>query len=166
MGASRRVEVQESRPDDRGVSKVVGVVLMTAIVIALASTVAVMVTGFGGMLSDPTPQVAFDATQHEDVEDRSVFHPELSGSGAVLEISHTAGDQFDPSKAYVVLEDPNGVIDEGYWIGGDTGQENAVSTTDALYPYSSTMDNNKVTILWKDEASGSVLFEWEGPDYE
>ena len=166
MGASRRADGQESRPDDRGVSKVVGVVLMVAIVVALASTVAVMVTGFGGMLSDPAPQVAFDVTQHEDVADRSEIHPEISGGGAVLEISHTGGDQFDPSKAYVILEDPNGVVDEVYWTDGNTGQASTVSTDDAIYPHSSTMDNNKVTILWRDEGSSSVLFEWKGPDYE
>ena len=166
MGGSRWVDGQEDRPDDRGVSKVVGVVLMVAIVIALASTVAVMVTGFGGFLSEPAPQVAFDVTQHEDVEDRSEIHPEISGGGAVLEISHTGGDQFDPSKAYVILEDPDGVVDEVYWTDGNTGQASTVSTADAIYPYSSTMDNNKVTILWRDEGSSSVLFEWKGPDYE
>ena len=154
------------RRDERAVSKVIGVVLLIAIVIALAAVIAGMVSGFSGQLQEPAPQVAFDVTQHEDVADRSEFHPELSGSGAVLEIRHTAGSQFDPSKAYVILEDPDGVVEEGYWIGGDTGQEIAVSATDALYPYSSTMDNNKVTILWKEGESGSVLFEWEGPDYE
>ena len=50
------------RWDDRAVSKVVGVVLMVAIVITLSAVVAGMVSGFSGQLQDPAPQVAFEAT--------------------------------------------------------------------------------------------------------
>ena len=77
MGSRRGVDAREHASEERAVSKVVGVVLMTAIVIALAATVATMLTGFAGLLNDPAPQAAFSFEYDDDVEDPSAYHSEI-----------------------------------------------------------------------------------------
>ena len=175
MGASRRADGQESRPDDRGVSKVVGVVLMVAIVIALASTVAVMVTGFGGMLSDPAPQASFEFTYYENVDnpqDRfdDEIHPDAD---EVVAIKHIGGDNIDPDSVEVlfrVTSDSGDVIERRTrWSETDTGQNSPPSVTGSMYPYAggtNSFRGGNVTVIWSDPATDNsfILAEWEAPE--
>ena len=167
MGASRCVDLQGYRPGDRGVSKVVGVVLMTAIVV-LAGTLTGMLTGFGGMLPEPGPQVAVDAELHEDIDNPSSIHPELpSSTDEVLVLSHNAGDRFDPSQVDLVIWHDGNVETRVSWHDASTGQEEIVGGVDELYPYAyggATFSERTVQLIWSQEndESGQVLFEWKG----
>lgn len=154
--------------DDRAVSKVVGVVLMIAIVIALASTVAVMVTGLGDTLHQPGPQVAFDAELYENIDDPDSIHPELPGNtNEVLVLTHNAGDRFDPAQVDLVIWHEGAVETRLSWYDASTGQEQIVGGVDELYPYTyggETFSERTVQLIWHEEGreSGQVLFEWEG----
>ena len=152
--------------DERAVSKVIGVVLMVAIVVALAATVGFMVVGFGDMLNEPAPQVSFEATYHEDVEDPDEFHPDLpSNTNEVLVITHNAGDHFDPSRAeYVITRDGEEQF-RARWNEADHGQDAIVSTADALYPHAyggETLSDVTVRIIWHTDDGSSILYEWSG----
>ncbi|MEF8851966.1 MAG: type IV pilin N-terminal domain-containing protein [Haloarculaceae archaeon] len=68
--------------NERGVSEVLGVVLMVSVTVLLAATAASMFFGFQGELSDSAPTMAVD---HE-------FHVE-EGSHR-LEIEHSGGDRI------------------------------------------------------------------------
>lgn len=172
MGARRGAGGYPDTSEDRAVSKVVGVVLMTAIVIALAATVATMLTGFAGLLNEPAPQVAFDATYHNDVDDPDNFHPDLSDEASyevkeVVVIEHLSGDRFDPERTrYVVTRSGTTLLDTT-WADVFHGQEDTVATTDTLYPYaagSETLADVRIQLIWEGEdGQGAVLFEWEGP---
>ena len=177
MGMSRHVDAQESRPDDRGVSKVVGVVLMVAIVIALASTVAVMVTGFGGFLNDPAPQAAFEFTYHENVDNPQERFDEGIDSGAteVVVVEHIGGDGIDPDAVEVLTRltsDSGDVIEyRDSWSETETGQDSSPSITGAMYPYaggSHSLRSGNVTVIWNDPAADRsvILAKWEAPKRE
>ena len=171
MGVSRRAGRQESRLDDRGVSKVVGVVLMTAIVIALASTVAVMVTGFGGMLSDPAPQASFSFEYDDGVEDPAVYHPDLEpGTSELVLVEHTGGDAVDTDN--LVLE-VTGVHEDGHtetvtipWNETTDGDIASLSVTNKAYPRVVGDDwtfknGGEVSIYWVDDSgTATILASW------
>ena len=176
MGGSRCVDGQGDRPDDRGVSKVVGVVLMVAIVIALASTVAVMVTGFSGMLNEPPPQANIEFTFYtdEDFDDpQEEFHENISATThELVAIEHEFGDRIDPKDVIVYME--SGSTDQtwrGRWTEGGTGDELTIAFGDTLYPAASlphTLNDGRVQVLWYDDDNdrGIVLGEWYGPNWE
>lgn len=162
--------------DDRGVSKVVGVVLMVAIVGMLAGTTAMMVTGFGDMLNDPAPQVAFEFTYHEDVENPEEFDESVAEYATeVLVIEHIGGDAVDPNDVEIttVLYDDEGneFVLESSWAESTTGSDGGPRITGTMYPYAAgeySLQEGHSTVVWHDPNSDSsyVLAEWEGPDRE
>lgn len=163
--------------DRRAVSKVVGVVLMTAIVIVLAATVATMLTGFAGMLNDPAPQIAFEFTYHEDVEDpQAQFNENITtGADEVLVIEHVGGEAVDPDDIEVISVIPNDsgdeIILEDTWAESSTGSESGPRVTGTMYPHAGggySFRWGKVTVVWHDPDSSNshVLAEWEGPERE
>ena len=170
------VTVRELVADDRGVSKVVGVVLMVAIVGMLAATTATMVMGFGDMLNDPAPQVAFEFTYHEDVEDPEQFDEAVAEYATeVLIIEHIGGDSVDPDDVEVttVLYDDGGseFILEDSWAESTTGSDGGPQITGTMYPYAAgeySLREGHSTVVWHDPNSDSsyVLAKWEGPDHE
>lgn len=161
-----------TRHSERAVSKVIGVVLMTAIVVALAATVAVMLTGFSAVLTEPAPQVAFDTQYHEEVDDPKAFHPDLDpDTSEILEVTHNGGDRFDPARVEYVISRDGTVQFRSTWEASVHGQNNTVATVDTLYPSSigsETLRDVKIQFIWtsEDGESGQVLYEWEGPGYE
>ena len=161
-----------TRGPERAVSKVIGTVLMTAVVVMLAATISVMVTGFGDMLIEPGPQVAFDSEYHEDVENPDRFHPDLDpDTSEILEITHNGGDRFEPSRVEYVISRGNKELFRSTWEDSVHGQEETVATVDTLYPSSigsETLRDVKVQLIWTSETgdSGQVLYEWEGPEFE
>ena len=155
--------------DERAVSKVIGVVLMVAIVVALAATVGFMVVGFGDMLNEPAPQVAFEATYHDDVEDPDEFNPDLpSDTSEVLVITHNAGDRFDPETVELVIRDADGELYRESWRDASTGQDGVVGSADTLYPHaygSGTLSDKRVQLIWTGDGShSSMVLEWSGEE--
>lgn len=156
----------------RAVSKVLGVVLMVAIVVLLASVVWTMVGGFGEELNEPVPQVAFDMEYHDDVEDPENFHPALPGNtNEVLVLTHDAGNQFDPSQVDLVIRQDGEVEFRASWAESSTGQNEVVGSADALYPHafgSATLSDKTIQLVWTegDEGTSQILLEWEGEDVE
>ena len=161
--------------DNRGVSKVIGVVLMVAIVGMLAGTTAMMVTGFGDMLNDPAPQVAFEFTHHEDVDDPherfdESIHPDAT---EVLAIEHIGGDAVNPDQVEVITVVRNSageeIVLEDTWEESETGSDSGPRITGTMYPYSGdeyTLSRGESTVVWHDPDSDNsyVLAKWKGPD--
>ncbi|MFB6309513.1 MAG: type IV pilin [Haloarculaceae archaeon] len=70
---------------DRGVSPVIGVVLIVAIVVILAATVSVYALGFGDRTRSPTPNIAI-TTEYND---------STAGDGHQLSLNVKSGDAVD-----------------------------------------------------------------------
>ena len=73
--------------DDRGVSPVIGVILMVAITVILAAVIAAFVLGLGDTNSS-TPNVTWEYDYNQ--------------SNNVTEVQMTGGDSFDPARVTVV----------------------------------------------------------------
>jgi flagellin-like protein len=83
--------------DDRGVSPVIGVILMVAITVILAAVIAAFVLGLGGS-SNQAPQVTWD-------------YEETNSTTGNYTVIHTGGDSFDNST--VNLDFVNSTVDAG-----------------------------------------------------
>jgi flagellin-like protein len=88
--------------DDRGVSPVIGVILMVAITVILAAVIAAFVLGLGGS-SNQAPQVTWD------------YEENSSGSYTVV---HTGGDSFEAGNVNI--------------FNGSTGQISAGDSTSGV----------------------------------
>ena len=168
------VTVRELVADDRAVSKVVGVVLMVAIVGMLAATTATMVMGFGDMLNDPAPQVNFAFEYDDDVVDgQSQYHESVhEDTTEVVVIEHQGGDRIDPKEVELVIRwvNSSGEIEEwrDTWANAATGQESPVTISGTVYGHvwgGSTTFSGKgsVKLIWQDPDAdrGVVLDKWE-----
>jgi|GEM_PF-6936426 len=174
-GVGRKRSSETGANADRAVSKVVGVVLMTAIVITLAATVATMLTGFAGLLNDPAPQVAFEFEYNDDVQDpQAEYDPNLpENADEVVAVRHMSGDQFDPSNVEIVVRwTHEGSDDIGEWrdtwANAATGQTSTVRVTGDMYAHvwgDATFEGGSVQIIWNDPDAerGVLLATWTGP---
>jgi len=92
--------------DNRGVSPVIGVILMVAITVILAAVIGTFVLGLGDSL-EQAPQAQLDA--------------EVDDSGN-LDISHNGGDSIAETELRITVEDETDDFDSSSFTltGGDT----------------------------------------------
>ena len=110
--------------DDRGVSPVIGVILMVAITVILAAVIGTFVLGLGDSIGDnqPTAQLSVDLDQ--DAGDLTIEHDGGDSiSSETLTVIVTAGDQ--PEK------DENDVFDSGFSVGDAETAEDVISTSNS-----------------------------------
>ncbi|WP_159899274.1 type IV pilin [Salinirussus salinus] len=153
-----------SGDDDRGVSPVIGVILMVAITVILAAVIATFVLGLGPGGAAPT--VNFDS----DFESGSIGG---SSTGA-LTVSVTGGDSV-PYDQLSFSGDVDGVVDDAgtyqqgdtQWVAGNaTGSadgESAISAGDEMTVGVSTTPY-EVNVVWESEDGGTTqtLTTFEG----
>jgi len=109
--------------DDRGVSPVIGVILMVAITVILAAVIGTFVLGLGDSL-EQAPQSQLDA---EAVD---------PGSGYQLDISHNGGDTISQSELRIVIDG-----DEGTYSADSVGSNDfTVGDTLTIVPGDVTDD--------------------------
>ena len=84
--------------DERAVSPVIGVILMVAITVILATVIATFVLGMGDSLTETTPVASTDG----DVE------ATWDGSGTLYTLSHSSGDAIDGDDLEIVIRDDGG----------------------------------------------------------
>lgn len=85
------------RSDDRGISPVVGVVLLIAIAVILASVIGTFAFGIGDQLRDtsPIPEVQLSGEQVET--------DGIGSDGVVVEAVHESGTTIDRENLYVTV---------------------------------------------------------------
>ena len=140
------------RRKDRGVSEVIGVVLMVSITVLLAATAASMFLGFQTELGDGAPTLAMS---HDfDIEDGS----------HVLEVSHTGGDTVDPENARVNVRDAECV---GTSLRSTRFTPRGLGSTDSQLAASSMLVLSRATIsvVWvgPEGETSQTLWQWRGP---
>lgn len=161
-------------------SEVIGVVLLVAIVVVLAGTVAFVVTGIGDE-REPAPQFS-------KVED---FDRGEAPNGQYLNVTHGSGETAGTGDLSLVVVDAvvreradddvvgDASLKSGAGVAAQVGDEWAVSETlsvDATMfegPSGDVQDDEyldlrqaTVRIVWvpENEGSSDVLFRWQGPD--
>lgn len=165
----------------RGVSEVIGVVLLVAIVVVLAGTVAYVVLGVDSG-RPPTPQFS-------KVED---FNRNAGANGQYLNVTHGSGEIVETRDMRLVVEgavvrersDDDRVgtaslksdlelqaqIDEKWRVG----EELSINATMFEHSGGTNINSNQyldlreatVKIVWvpRNEGVSDVLYRWEGPD--
>ena len=119
--------------DDRGVSPVIGVILMVAITVILAAVIGTFVLNLGGDLQS-APQAQIGA---EDASDSSP----VDGSNApqdILDINHNGGDAIPEGDIEIRVQGPTDTSANTVWSGSG-------SVTDPSNTYTYT-DGNDVTV--------------------
>ena len=164
------MNIKELFTEDRGVSPVIGVILMVAITVILAAVIGAFVLGLGDQASDNAPQ----ATWSSDFSENEV------------ELAHSGGQNVDRSDISVriagetVYEDGEVVDNEDYDLGGvdfggpgepDTNWDDPIGTGDRLVLTNTGDDTEEelvgedVQIIWtsSDGSSSNVLYEVRWP---
>ena len=153
---------------NRGLTPVVGIVLLVAITLLLASTVAAFAFGLGeDQRSQRVPTVAFE-----------VEYDHVSGGDDVLRIVHQSGQPVATENLYVDVDgatcsggaDPNGRFNVASDLGrsGNLASGQAV-TLDGSPPVTCPGGNLNlrgatVKLVWATETGpSSMLRSWSGP---
>jgi flagellin-like protein len=154
--------------DERGVSPVIGVILMVAITVLLAAGTASFVLGLGEQPS-ATPQVSFE------------FDYTQAGTGE-LSVTHAGGDTLDPARVAITSTSDfnpapgnssgspaSGVArvpldsqaDGSVWVDGDM----QAGTTFTIVG-GSDLDDATVRVVFVGDGGDrtTTLAQWEGPD--
>lgn len=155
---------------DRGLTPVVGIVLLVAITLLLASTVAAFAFGVEDTQeTQRVPTVAFDMEYEHD-----------AGADDTLKIIHRSGSAVDTARLAVEVRDaactgPSDAPDGRYNVESDFGMSGQLSAAEAVTidgsgpvgcTGSGTLDLQSATVrvVWVPEAgTSSLLREWHGP---
>ena len=124
---------------DRGVSPVIGVILMVAITVILAAVIGAFVLGLGDQVSNNAPQASFS----------------FDFDGENVTVTHTGGDDITNSSVYVTnTTKPDA---ENYF-----GDEPVSTGSSVEMSYN---ENDTVRVIWENPAGGSsnVLAERDAP---
>ena len=125
--------------NDRGVSPVIGVILMVAITVILAAVIGAFVLGLGDQVSNNAPQASFSF--------------EFDTNGENVTITHTGGDNIEANTLRV--QNDSGQFD---WGNGtvSTGSQKTVD-------YNSSGET--IRVIWQNPSGGSsnVLAERQAP---
>jgi flagellin-like protein len=152
--------------DDRGVSPVIGVILMVAITVILAAVIAAFVLGLGDTNST-APSVTFDYDYTEDAVDNSSSTPITQLD--TVEVEVTSGETLDTSLTQLQFGDNTGLND----IDADTdnissGSSPPNSAGDVISTDwntdSSASAGDSITVVLGDDASDfelDIIFESE-----
>lgn len=114
-------QIKEAFEDTRGVSPVIGVILMVAITVILAAVIGTFVLGLGGNLQE-TPQAQLNV---EDA-DASATVP-ASASNALIDINHRGGDEIPADDFRVRVQTPSDTSYTDVWTGSATANITSVS---------------------------------------
>lgn len=123
--------------DERGVSPVIGVILMVAITVILSAVVATFVLGLGEQVSDTAPSVSFDYERN----------------GGDVTVTHQTGEELDAENVNVEVVDNN---------DGDASVDSQFSgdvTAGSSAEVSGVDNGDVVRVVWEDEGSSAILFE-------
>lgn len=127
--------------EDKGVSPVIGVILMVAVTVVLAAVISVFLLGATDQFGDPVPTATFDIEFEDD------------GSEATIEHVSGASIQTDSLR---VLHDGDDIADV------DFGENDTlrVGNTFTVTPNDTFADGETVTIIFESGDSGYPLAEF------
>ncbi|ERH06484.1 MAG: archaeal flagellin N-terminal-like domain protein [Halonotius sp. J07HN4] len=126
-----------SLTDARGVSPVIGVILMVALTVILATVLGTVVLDFTGSISEQPPQAAFDY----EFTDENVT------------ITHVSGDRMEEGSLRVQIGDKEALedrVDDG-WSGDITAGDSVTIDRTAA-----GAGKNTVRIIWQNPSDSSA----------
>jgi flagellin-like protein len=152
---------QGSESSDRGVSPVIGVVLMAAVAVVLAAVVAMMAFGFEDRLRDPAPNGGFEQEYVASGADNTNDRPYVT-------ITHQVGRTVDAENVVIKDEAGNTITWNNIWTGGPKVKAteyihlDGFSSDSVLQPICEVGDTYTI-ILQDDQGRALIVNEWEAP---
>ncbi|MFB6233347.1 MAG: type IV pilin [Haloarculaceae archaeon] len=136
--------------DDRAVSPVIGVVLMVAITVIMATMVGSVFLDYAGQVADQPPQAAFDYEQTAADE---------------ITVTHVSGERIDNEQLRITVGGdevyPNPVSD-----AAKTGWASPISVGDTVEIEHTTADTGAtVRVIWENPSgqSANTISTWQWP---
>lgn len=131
---------------DRGVSSIIGVILMVAVVVILAAIVSVAAFGFVSDINEPAPNVADTTGEFEagsDFDQQVVRVTHIAGEEVALEdleiVVRASGDEMDDTQVRLVNLPPGDTtFDDDSYEGNDDLASGFGLTDGVLFDDSST----------------------------
>ncbi|WP_254841100.1 type IV pilin [Natronomonas marina] len=155
------VPTDRSRAAARGISPVIGVVLLASITVVLAALVATMAIGFQGKLQDPAPNGGFDQDYQPSGADNTDDRP-------YVEITHQVGRVVDAENIVIKDESGNTITWNDVWTGGPQVRAgeyvhlDGFASDGVLDPICEEGDTYWI-ILKNDEGETLMVNEWTAP---
>ena len=134
--------------EDRGVTPVVSVILMVAIVVVLAAVVSVAALGIGDSISEPAPSVVF---QTEDIDENSVVLRHAGGETLAVENLAVRGGEINDEETPALVQtgdaiiiDPESAVQEVVLVF-ESGQTSTILTRVSMEAIGSLLVNGETT---------------------
>ena len=141
-----------TRPtDDRAVSPVIGVILMVAITVIMATMIGSGFLDYAGQLSDQPPQAAFEYEQN---------------SGDEITITHVSGERIDNDRLQITVGGDEVFPDDSDSDVSKTGWASPVAVGDTVDVEHTDADSgDTVRIIWENPSgqSANTLSTWAWP---
>ena len=126
------MDLKELFTEDRGVSPVIGVILMVAITVILAAVIGAFVLGLGDQASESAPQASIG----------------FSFSDGNVTIAHDGGDNLQNDTISINIEGDEFSTED--WGDGET-----ISTGDTIELDPNADSGDTVRVIWNNPAGGS-----------
>jgi flagellin-like protein len=153
MGPSRRRT--ELRLSNRGVSSVVGVALLVAVVVVLAAVTTGAFLGFQDRLAEPAPYGAFTTEYVRDGAGNTDDRP-------YIVVTHEGLEVVDGTKTFVVDSDGNEVAWADVWTGGPEvapGEHLHLDGHQSDGALNAPCEGEVYRVVWRDGDRSSVVSE-------
>jgi flagellin-like protein len=126
--------------DDRGVSPVIGVILMVAITVILAAVIAAFVLGLGDTNST-APSVTWDY--------------DYDSSAQEVEVTMTGGDSFDPARVEFQVDGSNAVTTDDFPVSAADGDSEDGVVSNEMNDDDPVTAGDSITLALNEDGSGS-----------
>lgn len=146
--------IRNTQSNNRGVSPVIGVILMVAITVILAAVIATFVLGLGEQVSDSPPSASFSTS--EVSSDAGDSWNITSSENATIEFRHTGGANIDVDNLRV-----SGVAGSGGSLAdAEEDWGGTISAGDTIRVAVEDGDT-RITLIWQSNGSSSTLSTFE-----
>jgi len=143
------MNIKDLFTEDRGVSPVIGVILMVAITVILAAVIGAFVIGLGDQASQSVPQASFDYN--------------FDGDGNVT-VTHGGGDTIDNSTIALVTAEERFTDEEMTWGNDDSEITAGESQNTSELDWSGAEDNDTIRVVWTGDGSSNTLSQRDFPN--
>jgi flagellin-like protein len=130
--------------DDRGVSPVIGVILMVAITVILAAVIGTFVLGLGDSLGESAPTASIDS---------EVIDP--ASSNDEIEFTHEGGDTIDETNLRFVSSNSN--VNLGTETLPSDGFETGTTATVEVVDSSGSVETTTITLVFDNGDTSAEL---------
>ena len=141
------MNIKELFTEDRGVSPVIGVILMVAITVILAAVIGAFVLGLGDQASNTAPQASF-SFDYDDADKGNVT------------VTHSGGDTISGTQLNVTA---SGNVDNSTQWNDDGSDVTAGSSKTIFDEDNSFEQGDSVRVIWTGEGTSNTLATYDVP---